>query len=299
MHKPVLLNKVIEALNIQSGDIVLDGTVGGGGYLRRFCQLVGEKGTVIGLDQDNSVIEGMKDEINKRGTTVGPIHLINENFRNLDKVLDELGISKVDKVVFDLGISSDQLDDSGRGFSFQKNEPLLMTFKKNLTDNDLTAKEIVNNWDEENLADIIFGYGEERFAKKIASGIFQARKEKPIETTFDLVEVIKIAVPDWYQSKKIHFATKTFQALRIAVNDEIVALQEGLEKGFSSLSSGGRIAVVSFHSREDRMVKVFFREKKIKCEGILIVKKPIIPTRDEIQENPRSRSAKLRVIEKT
>lgn len=299
MHKPVLLNKVIEALNIQSGDIVLDGTVGGGGYLRRFCQLVGEKGTVIGLDQDNSVIEGMKDEINKRGTTVGPIHLINENFRNLDKVLDELGISKVDKVVFDLGISSDQLDDSGRGFSFQKNEPLLMTFKKNLTDNDLTAKEIVNNWDEENLADIIFGYGEERFAKKIASGIFQARKEKPIETTFDLVEVIKIAVPDWYQSKKIHFATKTFQALRIAVNDEIVALQEGLEKGFNSLSSRGRIAVVSFHSKEDRMVKVFFREKKIKCEGILIVKKPIIPTRDEIQENPRSRSAKLRVIEKT
>ncbi len=299
MHKPVLLNEVIEALNIQSGDIVLDGTVGGGGYLRRFCQLVGEKGTVIGLDQDNSVIEGMKDEINKRGTTVGPIHLINENFRNLDKVLDELGISKVDKVVFDLGISSDQLDDSGRGFSFQKNEPLLMTFKKNLTDNDLTAKEIVNNWDEENLADIIFGYGEERFAKKIASGIFQARKEKPIETTFDLVEVIKIAVPDWYQSKKIHFATKTFQALRIAVNDEIVALQEGLEKGFNSLSSRGRIAVVSFHSKEDRMVKVFFREKKIKCEGILIVKKPIIPTRDEIQENPRSRSAKLRVIEKT
>ena len=298
MHKPVLLNEVIEALNIQSGDIVLDGTVGGGGYLRRFCQLVGEKGTVIGLDQDNSVIEGMKDEINKRGTTVGPIHLINENFRNLDKVLDELGISKVDKVVFDLGISSDQLDDSGRGFSFQKNEPLLMTFKKNLTDNDLTAKEIVNNWDEENLADIIFGYGEERFAKKIASGIFQARKEKPIETTFDLVEVIKIAVPDWYQSKKIHFATKTFQALRIAVNDEIVALQEGLEKGFNSLSSRGRIAVVSFHSKEDRMVKVFFREKKIKCEGILIVKKPIIPTRDEIKENSRSRSAKLRVIEK-
>ena len=293
MHKPVLLNKVIEALNIQSGETVLDGTVGGGGYLKKFCQLVGEKGTVIGLDQDNSVIEKIEKE-----ACDCQRFLVNENFRNLDKALDGLGISKVDKVVFDLGISSDQLDDSGRGFSFQKNEPLLMTFKKNLTDNDLTAKEIVNNWDEENLADIIFGYGEERFAKKIASGIFQARKEKPIETTFDLVEVIKIAVPDWYQSKKIHFATKTFQALRIAVNDEIVALQEGLEKGFNSLSSGGRIAVVSFHSREDRMVKVFFREKKIKCEGILIVKKPIIPTRDEIQENPRSRSAKLRVIQK-
>ena len=289
MHKPVLLNEIIEILNIQSGDIVLDGTIGGGGYLRKFCQLVEKEGIVIGLDQDNSVIEEMKNDSFdcKR-------YLVNENFRNLGKVLDGLNINKIDKIVFDLGISSDQLDQSGRGFSFQRNEPLLMTLKSKLSDDDLTAKEIINNWDEQNLADIIFGYGEEKFAKKIASSIYQTRKEKPIETTFDLVEIIKTAVPEWYQSKKIHFATKTFQALRIAVNDEIVALQEGLEEGFNHLTVGGRMVVVSFHSKEDRIVKKFFKEKKMKHDGILIVKKPIIPTRDEIKENPRSRSAKLR-----
>lgn len=295
MHKPVLLNEVIETLNIQLGDTVLDGTIGGGGYFKKFCQLVGERGTVIGLDQDNSVIEEMKksnfDFSCER-------YLINENFRNIGKALDELGISKVDKIVFDLGISSDQLGESGRGFSFQKNEPLLMTLKNKLTENDLTAKEIVNNWDEQNLADIIFGYGEEKFAKRIAKSISQARKERSIETTFDLIAVIKTAVPEWYQSKKIHFATKTFQALRIAVNDEITALREGLEEGFSHLTAGGRMAVVSFHSKEDRTVKTFFKEKKKENKGILIVKKPIIPMRDEIQKNSRSRSAKLRGIEK-
>ena len=293
MHKPVLLNEVIETLNIQSGETVLDGTVGGGGYLKEFCRLVGEKGIVIGLDQDNSVIERIKNKINFES-----LHLVNENFRNLDKALGGLGISKVDKIVFDLGISSDQLDESERGFSFQKNEPLLMTLKDESTVNDLTAKEIVNNWDEQNLADIIFGYGEEKFAKKIAESISQARKEKSIETTFDLIAIIKTAVPEWYQSKKIHFATKTFQALRIAVNDEITALQEGLEKGFNHLTVGGRMVIVSFHSKEDRIIKKFFKEKKIKQEGILIVKKIITPTRDEVKKNPRSRSAKLRGIKK-
>ncbi len=295
MHKPVLLNEVIIALNTQPGDIVLDGTIGGGGYLREFCRLVGKNGVLIGLDQDRTAIEEMKNDSSGQDCER---YLINENFRNLDKVLNELNINKVDRIVFDLGISSDQLDESGRGFSFQKNEPLLMTLKDKLTDDDLTAKEIINNWDEQNLADIIFGYGEERFAKRISNSICKARKLKQIETTFDLVEIIKEAVPKWYQYKKIHFATKTFQALRIAINDEITALKEGLEKGFEYLEGGGRMAVVSFHSKEDRTVKRFFKEKKEKQEGILITKKPIIPTREEIRKNSRARSGKLRVIEK-
>ncbi len=293
MHKPVLLKEVIKNLDIQPNDKVLDGTVGGGGYFREICRLIDKRGLAIGLDQDKSVIDRIRKEVSPCER-----HLINENFRNLDKVLNELKINQVDKIVFDLGISSDQLDESGRGFSFQKEEPLLMTLKTELHEDDLTAKEIVNNWEEENLADIIFGYGEEKFARKIANKICEVRKEQPIKTTLDLIEVIRSSVPQWYQNKRIHFATKTFQALRIAVNDEVRTLEEGLKKGFEHLASQGRMAVVSFHSKEDRLVKRFFKEMKIEQKGILITKKPIIPTRDEILENPRSRSAKLRIIEK-
>ena len=293
MHKPVLLKEVIKNLDIQPNDKVLDGTVGGGGYFREICRLIDKRGLAIGLDQDKSVIDRIRSE-----NLPCERHLVNENFRNLDKVLNELKINQVDKIVFDLGISSDQLDESGRGFSFQKEEPLLMTLKTELHEDDLTAKEIVNNWEEENLADIIFGYGEEKFARKIANKICEVRKEQPIKTTLDLIEVIRSSVPQWYQNKRIHFATKTFQALRITVNDEVRTLEEGLKKGFEHLASQGRMAVVSFHSKEDRLVKRFFKEMKIEQKGILITKKPIIPTRDEILENPRSRSAKLRIIEK-
>ncbi len=295
MHKPVLLKEVINILDIQPNDKVLDGTVGGGGYLKEICSLLGREGIIIGLDQDNSALEAVEDWFSSKKCRV---ELINENFRNLDKVLSSLKIKKVNKIVLDLGISSDQLDKSGRGFSFQKNEPLLMTLKNKPKEDDLTAKEIVNNWDEQNLADIILGYGEERFAKKIALSLCGVRKQKPIKTTFDLVEIIEKAVPEWYRHKKIHFATKTFQALRITVNDEIETLKKGLEKSFEYLDKEGRIAIVSFHSKEDGIIKRFFKDKKNKQTGILITKKPIIPTREEIQQNPRSRSAKLRVIEK-
>jgi len=297
MHKPVLLKEVITTLDIQSSDKVVDGTLGGGGYFREICKLVGKEGLVIGLDQDDSVIQKMEETISQLDNQC-EIKLINENFRYLDKVLSSLNIENVDKIVFDLGISSDQLDDSGRGFSFQRDEPLFMTLKKNLTENDLTAQEIVNDWEKSSLIDIISGYGEERFTRKIVDGIVEARKQKRIETTFELVEIIKKSVPNWYQSQKIHFATKTFQALRIAVNDEILSLQDGLEKGWDCLSQKGRMVVVSFHSKEDRVVKRFFKDKKLKQAGILIVKKPIVPTRDEVKDNSRSRSAKLRVIEK-
>jgi 16S rRNA (cytosine1402-N4)-methyltransferase len=208
--------------------------------------------------------------------------------------------------MLDLGLSSDQFETSGRGFSFQKNEPLLMTFKENLGPEDLTAKQIVNTWDEENIADIIYGYGEERYSRKIAKGIVGARAVKPIETTFDLVEIIKNSTPSRYAHGKIHPATRTFQALRITVNDEINALKEGLEKGWERLAPGGRMAVISFHSIEDRIVKHFYKSKEWmeKADGTsertanIITKKPITASHQEISENPRSRSAKLRIIEK-
>ncbi|MCK4918493.1 MAG: 16S rRNA (cytosine(1402)-N(4))-methyltransferase RsmH [Candidatus Pacebacteria bacterium] len=297
IHKPVLLNEIIEGLSLQQSDIVLDGTVGGGGYFTKICFQLDKRGMVIGLDQDKLALERVEKNLSKQNFKCKS-SLVNENFRNLDLALKILEIEKVDKIVFDLGISSDQLDNSGRGFSFQKNEPLLMSLKKNLNKKDLSAAEIVNTWDEENLADIIFGYGEEKFSRSIAREICEARKVKKIETTFELVEIIKKAVPKWYLFKKTHFATKTFQALRITVNDEIESLKEGLVKGFESLNEGGRFAVVSFHSLEERVVKKFFKELKKEGKCILVNKKPITPSHDEIKENSRSRSAKLRIIEK-
>lgn len=296
MHIPVLLNEVIENLNLKLGDKVLDGTIGGGGYLEKMCEIVGSDGLVIGTDQDEEAIKRVEDRL---ADCKCKKVLFNENFRNLDKVLNDLNIKEVQGVTFDLGLSSDHFEKSGRGFTFQKNEPLLMTFKKEIDESTLTAREIVNDWDEENIADIIYGYGGEQFSRRIAKGIVEARSEKPIETTFDLVEVIEKSVPGWYRnSRKINPATKTFQALRITVNDEINALKDGIEKGFNALASGGRMAVVSFHSTEDRIVKNFMRDRKKEGEAILVTKKPITANREEVKENPRSRSAKLRVIER-
>ena len=233
----------------------------------------------------------------------------------MDMLLAQLGLAHADKIVLDLGLSSDQFETSGRGFTFQKNEPLLMTFRAGLLgelvgelveegDSLLTAHYIVNNWDEENIADIIYGYGEERYARRIARGIIEARAEAPIETTFDLVDIIKKSTPSLYHHGKTHPATRTFQALRITVNDEIGALNDGLEKGFNLLSPLGRMAVISFHSIEDRIVKHFYKSKAEKTEqypeprATVITKKPLIPSAQEISENPRSRSAKLRIIQK-
>lgn len=294
-HLPVLLNEIIEGLNLHKGDIVFDGTLGGGGYFEKICEEVGPDGVVIAVDQDVNAIRKVEESQIFECTT----YLINENFRNLDRVLIALNKKEVQGVVFDLGLSSDQFETSGRGFSFQKNEPLLMTFNEKPDEARFTAWEIVNNWDEKNIVDILYGYGEERFSRRIARKIVEARKEKQIRTTFDLVDILKEAVPTWYQKgRKTHFATKTFQALRIAINDEIGALKEGLEKGFEALDDEGRLVVVSFHSLEDRIVKNFMREKKKAGEGIVLTKKPIIPSREEIKENPRARSAKLRIIKK-
>ncbi|MFH0845820.1 MAG: 16S rRNA (cytosine(1402)-N(4))-methyltransferase RsmH [Patescibacteria group bacterium] len=293
IHKPVLLKEVIDIMNLSEGEIFLDGTLGGGGYFKTLCLKVGKSGIGIGLDQDAGAVEKMKEQKFACQT-----YFVNENYRNMDKVLKDLAIDKADVVVLDLGISSDQLENSGRGFSFKKDEPLLMTLKKDLGKDDLTAQEIVNNWEEENIADILFGYGEERLARRIAKEICKTREEKEISTTFELVEIIKKAVPIWYQFKKTHYATKTFQALRITVNNEIEFLKEGLEKAFSVLNENGRIGVVTFHSLEDRVVKNFFKKKKEEKRGELLTKKPIIPSAEELVENPRSRSAKLRGIKR-
>ena len=295
MHIPVLLNKVINFLNLKEGDTVIDATINKAGHSKEICKQIGEMGTLIGIDIDQKSLDEAGRELEHSKCEV---ILQKNNFRNLDKVLEKVGIKKVNAILFDLGFSSNQMNKSGRGFSFQKDEPLLMTFKENPTEEDLTAREIVNNWEENSIADILYGYGEEKFSRQIARKIVEIRKEKQIETTMDLVKIIEKTIPNWYKHKKIHFATKTFQALRITVNDEIDALKEGLNKALNILRKEGRVAVISFHSIEDRIVKQFFRNKKEEGVGAIITKKPIISNRDEILKNPRSRSAKLRIFQK-
>jgi 16S rRNA (cytosine1402-N4)-methyltransferase len=291
IHKTVLLKETINGLNLQNfsfaKSLVLDCTFGGGGHsLEILLKNPGAK--IIALDQDKSAWEKAKEKFTGLEDR---ITFVNKNFRDMD-------VEGVDAIIFDLGLSSDQLENSGRGFSFIKDEPLLMTMKENLSSEDVTAYDIVNDWSEESIAQIIYGYGEERFSRRIAKAIVDARQKKEIKTTFDLVKTIEGAVPAAYKRGKIHFATRTFQALRIAVNDELGVLKTGLEKGFSALNGGGKMAVISFHSLEDRIVKKFYKEKEKNGEAILINKKPIIAGKEEIKNNPRSRSAKLRILEK-
>lgn len=295
MHIPVLLKEVIELLNLKEGDIVVDATLNRGGHSKEICKIIGKDGTLIGIDLDQKALNEARE--NLKSEKCNKI-LRHNNFRDLDKVLKELDIKSVNAILLDLGFSSNQIEESKRGFSFQRIEPLLMTLNDNPKEDELTAEEIVNKWEEENIADIIYGYGEEKFSRRIAKKIVESREEKPIKTTQDLVEIIEKAVPDWYKRKKIHFATKTFQALRIVVNDEIKALEEVLPKAFNLLKSRGRVAVISFHSIEDRIVKRFFKKLKDAKSGMIITKKPIIPNKDEILKNSRSRSAKLRIFEK-
>ncbi len=317
IHRTVLLKETIDGLNLNPNSIVLDCTFGGGGHSKELL-LKYPNIKVIALDQDNTAWKKAKEKF--KGLE-NRITFINANFRDLNKAFKKDSLiffsvppslsrsknikesflkEKVNGIIFDLGLSSDQLENSGRGFSFMKNEPLLMTMKENPRPEDLTALDIVNAWSEKNLANIIYGYGEEKFSKRIAREIVEMRKNKKIETSFDLIEAIEKAIPAKFRNKRLHCATKTFQALRIAVNDELRALSEGLEKGFNVLKKRGRMLVISFHSLEDRIVKKFYsakgrRENKI---ANIITKKPIRASAEEIKNNPRSRSAKLRILEK-
>lgn len=295
MHQSVLLQEVIDILDIAKDDVVVDATFGGGGHSKAICELLGSQGMLISLDADLSLIERGHQFFKSPGCMV---RLVNENFRILDKVLADIGLRKADKYLFDLGLSSIQLEEGERGFSFKRNEPLVMTFAVMRDEETLTAKRIVNEWSKEHLKTIISGYGEEKFALRIAEAIVKAREQAEITTTKQLADIIYHAVPIWYRRRRIHPATKTFQALRITVNDEIESLKIGLEKAYTHLNEGGRIAVISFHSIEDRIVKQKFKGWQKKGNGEMLTKKPITPSRKEIKENPRSRSAKLRLFKK-
>ena len=250
---------------------------------------------IIGIDVDSEAAEIGRSNLLACGCQ---FDIKVSNFRHLAKVLEEEGIEKIDNGLFDLGMSSMQLAQSGRGFSFQKNEPILMTMKKDIKEGDLTAYEILRSWPKDSIEKILREYGEESFAGRIAEGIVKERKQGPINTTFDLVRVIENSTPRFYHHRRIHPATKTFQALRIAVNDEINSLKEGLVQAFDKLNVGGRIATISFHSLEDREVKVFFRELARQEKAILPFKKPLRPSFEETKINPKSRSSKLRVVQK-
>lgn len=291
-HRSVLLHEAIELLEIARADIVVDATLGGAGHARAIAELLGKEGTLIGFDLDAEAIH----RAHKALADVAPkVHLVEANFRAIRAEVEKLGLTHITKALFDLGWSSYQLD-AGRGFSLKSDEPLLMTYSKD--GGALTAGKIVNEWGEESLADVIYGWGEERYSRRIAKCIVEQRERRPFRSARELAEAIYAAVPPRYRFGKIHPATRTFQALRIAVNDELGALVGGLSGAWQALESGGRIAVITFHSIEDRLVKQTFKQWEEEGGGRRVNRKPITPGPEEIVANPRARSAKLRVIEK-
>ena len=293
-HVSVLSKEVEELLALRPDHIVVDATINGGGLSESIVKQLGDRGRLIGIDMDSEALAFARERL---ADSVPTVTLKEGNNRNLDTFLKEEGITHVDRFLFDLGLSSRQLDASGRGFAFTRDEPLLMTFRHDPGEKDLSAYGIVNEWEEKHIADVIYGYGEERFARKIARQIVLARAESPIRTTRQLVSVIEKAVPAWYRHKRKHFATKTFQALRITVNDEIQSLILALVKAHDALASKGRILVISFHSIEDRIVKNTFKLWQEKGTGHILTKRPVTPSDEETEANPRSRSAKLRAFE--
>ncbi|MCA9353070.1 16S rRNA (cytosine(1402)-N(4))-methyltransferase RsmH [Patescibacteria group bacterium] len=295
VHIPVLMNEVIESLDIQSNDIIIDGTINGGGHAQAIAERLGNDGMLIGIDQDRNGLTHSKERLRN----VKPkIELVHGNTRNLDGMLDAIGIQTYDKLFLDLGWSSNQFEDPLRGFSFKHDGPLTMTLSDDPNQVPFTAYDVVNEWSEESLVDILIGYGEERFARRIARAIIDARTAGSITGTLKLAEIIQNAIPKRFQNGPIHPATQSFQAIRIAVNDEIGALKEILEKGWERLNPNGRMVIISFHSIEDRIVKHYFRTKKMAGEAEILTKKPITPTDEEMEHNRRSRSAKLRILQK-
>lgn len=292
MHESVLLHETIDGLDLRSGDVLIDGTLGRAGHSLEASRRV--PGIfIIGIDRDEDALEESKDKLEK---TKADFRLFKGNFKDVAKFVREAGKEKADKILLDLGVSSPQLDSSGRGFTFRKDEPLLMTMEKELSEEAFSARDVVNGWAEEDIANVIYAYGEERYARRIAKAIVLAREESPIETSGRLAQIVSEAVPAIYRRGKIHPATRTFQALRIAVNDELGSLKKGLEEGMSVLSQGGRMAVISFHSLEDRIVKTTFKDWHAKGLGEQSTKKPIEPSDEEKERNPRSRSSKLRIF---
>ncbi|MCR4281172.1 MAG: 16S rRNA (cytosine(1402)-N(4))-methyltransferase RsmH [Candidatus Kaiserbacteria bacterium] len=295
-HVTVLSHEAIEALGMKSADVVVDATLGGGGHAKSIAEALGKGGMLIGMDLDKEAVDRTKIALER--ISKPKIHLLTANFRNISSELAKLNVKRIDKALFDLGWSGYQLS-AGRGFSFLKDEPLQMTYSANPGAGTLTVSTIVNEWGEESIADIIFGWGEEKYSRRIAKKIVERRSSAPFKTASELADAISSAVPASYRHGRIHPATRTFQALRIAVNDELGALKEGLAGAWQSLAEGGRIAVITFHSIEDREVKRLFLKWEQNGEGKRITHSPLRASAEEIKTNPRSRSAKLRVIQKT
>lgn len=306
-HKPVLYDETIAALRVKAGGIFVDCTVGGGGHSAGLLALSGPNGIVVGIDRDSEAIQAATEALRRYGSRFLPVH---GNYRHLDDILFDLDIAAVDGFLFDLGVSSPQLDVPERGFSYQHDAPLDMRMDSTQK---TTAYHLVNGLTEHELADIIRRYGEERWAERIARFIVERRKEEPIGTTGQLVETIKAAIPVRARRSGPHPARRTFQALRIAVNDELGALEEAINKAVHFLQPGGRIAIISFHSLEDRIVKQTFHALQRGCtcppdfpvctcgkkpQVRVITRRPITPGEIELRDNPRARSAKLRVAEK-
>ena len=296
-HIPVLQKEVIQYIDPKPNENFIDATIGGGGHALEILKRIGPSGKLMGIDLDESAIEKLKlkaagQEAEKR------LILACDNFTNLEKIVRENNFGPVQGILADLGMSSGQLEESGRGFSFLKDEPLIMAYNKSQIADGLTAAGILSVKNKEELEKIFKEYGEERFARQIARKIVESRRIKPIRTTLELVNIIKSATPFWYHRLYLHPATRIFQALRIAVNDELNNLISFLPQALNVLVSGGRLIVISFHSLEDRIVKNLFKEKKQLGLIKILTKKVIKPTREETGINPRSRSAKLRAAVK-
>ena len=305
-HKSVLLNETIDGLNIKPDGIYVDGTLGGGGHAYEVCRRLGEKGSIVGIDQDAAAIEAASARLKDFGEKVT---IVRSNYCDMKSKLHELGIDKVDGIVLDLGVSSYQLDTAERGFSYREDAPLDMRMD---TRQKMTARDIVNDYTEADLYRVIRDYGEDKFAKNIAKHIVQARAVKPVETTAELSEIIRASIPMKFQKKSGHPAKRTFQAIRIELNRELDVLRDSLDDMIDLLNPGGRLCIITFHSLEDRIVKSAVRKNENPCtcppdfpvcvcgkksKGSIITKKPILPSEEELEYNSRSKSAKLRIFE--
>lgn len=306
-HKSVLLDETIENLNIKPDGIYVDGTLGGGGHAYEVCKRLSAKSRFIGIDQDAAAIEAASERLEEFSDKVT---VVRSNYCNMKEELYKLGVDKVDGIVLDLGVSSYQLDTADRGFSYMADAPLDMRMDQR---QEITARDIVNDYSEMELFYIIKDYGEDKFAKNIAKHIVRAREEKAIETTYELNEIIKAAIPMKQRAVGGHPSKKTFQAIRIELNKELDVLKNTLDEMIDLLNDDGRICVITFHSLEDRIVKNIFRKNENPCtcpsdfpvcvcgkksKGRVITRKPIVPSEEELEENRRSKSSKLRVFER-
>lgn len=306
-HTSVLLHETVDSLNIRPDGIYVDGTLGGGGHAGEVAERLGDKGRLIGIDQDADAIRAASEHLAAYGDKVT---IVRNNYVNICQVLSELGIEKVDGIYLDLGVSSYQLDTAERGFTYREDAPLDMRMDQR---NTRTAADIVNTYSEADLYRIIRDYGEDRFAKNIARHIVRVRQDKPFETTGELIEVIKAAIPMKMRATGGHPAKRTFQAIRIELNQELDVLNQSIDRMIDLLNPGGRLSIITFHSLEDRIVKTRFRENENPCicppgfpvcvcgkvsKGRVVTRKPIVPTEEELERNKRSKSSKLRVFER-